>query len=107
MKPGKNTRREGMVAVIVAVALIAIMGIVALSLDGGMLMDKRREAQCAADAAAIAACDDMYSNWWVTQGLTDTTTVVSVTGVGSVTGSAKAAAKAVAAANGFVDGHNG
>lgn len=90
--------RKGTVVVVVAVSLIAIVSFVALSLDGGMLMDKRRQSQSASDAAALAAAHELYANWWVNgytnQGL-------------DPTGSAKAAAKAAAAANGFVDGVNG
>ncbi|HJZ59073.1 MAG TPA: pilus assembly protein TadG-related protein [Gemmataceae bacterium] len=90
-----NNRRDGTVVVVVAVALIAILGVVALSLDGGMLMDKRRQVQCTADAAALAAADDIYLNWWQYKGTSDPT------------GSGQDAARAVAAANGYVHGQNG
>ena len=45
-----------------------------MSLDGGMLMDKRRQVQCAADAAALAAADDLYYNWWANKGADPTNT---------------------------------
>ena len=91
MKLRTHARREGTVVVTVAVSLVAILGIVALSLDAGMLMDKRRQANCVADAAALAAADDLYYNWWTNKG-TDPL------------GNASASAKATAAANGYADG---
>jgi hypothetical protein len=39
------------------------MSIVALALDGGVLMDQRRRAQATADAAALAAAVDLYQNY--------------------------------------------
>ncbi len=84
-------RRKGTVVVVVAVSLIAILAIVALSLDGGMLLDKRRQAYSASDAAALAAANDMYANWWANKG-TDPN------------GTAKAAALATAKANGYEHG---
>lgn len=94
MKPCTRRRRSGTVVVVVTVALIAILSIVALSLDGGALLDVRRQAQSAADAAAIAAAGDLYANWWTYQGL-------------DPGGTAAAAAQATAAGNGFVNGANG
>ncbi len=94
MKMHTPVRREGTVVVAVAVSLVAIIGIVALSLDGGMLMDKRRQASCAADAAALAAADDLYYNWWANKGA-------------DPSGTARASAKATAAANGYADGVGG
>jgi Flp pilus assembly protein TadG len=88
-------RRDGTVVVVTAVCLVGMLAVVALSLDGGMLLDKRRQAQSAADAAAIAAACDMYQNWWQYHGTSDPT------------GSAAASARAVAKANGFEHGVNG
>ena len=59
----RRPRREGTVTVLVAVSLIGILSITALSLDGGMLLDKRRQAQTASDSAALAAAADLYYNW--------------------------------------------
>jgi hypothetical protein len=57
----KATRRSGQIIVILAVLLVAIVAFVAISLDGGLLLDQRRKAQAAADAAALAgACDRYY-----------------------------------------------
>src|SRR6188472_4484966 len=53
-------KRRGAVAVQVAISLLAIMGVVALALDGGLLRDNKRQVQSAADAAALAAATDLY-----------------------------------------------
>jgi carbon monoxide dehydrogenase subunit G len=55
--------RRGAVAVLVAVCLVAIVGVVGLVLDGGMLRDQRRRVQASADAAALAAAYDLYWNY--------------------------------------------
>jgi Putative Flp pilus-assembly TadE/G-like len=68
----------------------AIIGIVALGMDGGRLMDERRRAQAAADAAALAAGADLYDNWWVHRGL-------------DKPGTAKTAALNLATANGYAN----
>ncbi|MGP0062808.1 MAG: pilus assembly protein TadG-related protein [Isosphaeraceae bacterium] len=61
--------RRGMVAVLVAVLLPVIVGVMALSLDGGMLYLQRRQAQSVADAAALAGAYQIYngSNFSVAQ----------------------------------------
>lgn len=93
----KTDAREGNVAVIVAVCLVAILGSVALSLDGGQQLDKRRQIQCAADAAALTAASELYANWWST----------SPRGADTLDRHAELLAYSVAAKNGFVDGQNG
>jgi hypothetical protein len=80
--------RRGVVAPLVALCLIALISFVAIALDGGLLLDQRRSCQAAADAAALAAVEDLYYNWQANSG--------SDTG-----GTAKAAALANAAANGY------
>src|SRR4051812_16822072 len=95
-------RRKGTVVVVFAVSLIALLSIVALSLDGGILMDKRREVQSTSDAAALAAANDLYANWWITS----TAYGAQFKGLDPA-GTAKAAALATAAANGFTNGVNG
>ena len=52
--------RSGMVAVQVALTLTALMGIVAIATDGGILLAERRHAQATADAAALSAASDLY-----------------------------------------------
>jgi Flp pilus assembly protein TadG len=97
-----GVRRRGTVIVVFAVSLVALLSIVALSLDGGILMDKRREAQSTSDAAALAAANDLYANWWITS----TAYGAQYKGL-DPNGTAKAAALATAAANGYVNGVNG
>jgi hypothetical protein len=84
----KAKNRRGAVAPLVAICLTAVMMIVAICLDGGTLLDKRRSCQAAADAAALAAAEDLFANWDSYKG-TDTG------------GTAAKAALANAAANGF------
>jgi hypothetical protein len=86
------------VAVVVAVSLIGLLSFVALTLDGGQLMDQRRQVQCTCDAAALAGAGNIYSNWF--------TSGVAFQGL-DPNGTAKAAALATASANGFTDGVNG
>jgi hypothetical protein len=84
----KSTKRRGAVAVLVAVSLIAVLSVVALALDAGLLFDNRRDVQAAADAAALAAADDLFINYAHNKGL-------------DPNGTAKAAALSTAAANGY------
>ncbi len=64
----KFEKRRGIVAVLVAVSLVAILGVVAIALDAGLLLDNRRSVQASADAAALAAAEDLYANWYTNQG---------------------------------------
>jgi Flp pilus assembly protein TadG len=78
--------RRGMVAVYVALSMTAILGIMAIALDGGILLAERRHAQATADAAALAAAAELYKN---------------------SSGTANSSALAVANANGYAnDGTN-
>jgi hypothetical protein len=71
-------------------SLTVIVGIVALGIDGGRSMEERRYAQAVADAAALAAAGDLYTNWWTNHGK-------------DISGSAKSAAETVAASNGYAN----
>ena len=73
-----------------ALFLGVLVGVVALALDGGMLLDQRRCVQAAADAGALAAAADLYAHAQAGSGL-------------DTDGSAAASARSVAAANGFTD----
>lgn len=73
---------------LVAICLIAIVGVVAVALDGGLLLDQRRRVQAAADAAALAAAYDLYGHYASNNG--------ADTG-----GTAQASALSNAAANGY------
>jgi hypothetical protein len=89
-----DQRRRGIIAVFVALCLIAITGIVAISIDGGLLYLELRNARMTADAAAMAAACDLYQNYPTNQG-TDPK------------GTAATAATTVAASNGYTnDGTN-
>ena len=88
-------RRPGSVVVVAAISLIAVLGALALSLDGGMMLDKRRQVQAAADAAAMSAGAELYARWFSTHGL-DTTNK-----------DAEKVARAAATAAGYTNGVNG
>src|SRR5262245_10843425 len=61
MRPfGADSRRRGVSLVLIVVSLVSLMGVLAISLDGGMLVSEHRNAQATADAAAMAAATDMY-----------------------------------------------
>jgi len=79
-----------MIAVLVAVCLTVLLGVVAIALDGGRLWSERRQAQSVADAAALAAACDLYENYWVNSGR-------------DPDGTALASALATAASNGYAD----
>src|SRR5262249_37769978 len=77
-----------------AVCSTVLLSFVAISVDGGVLVDEKRHAQSTADAAAMAAASVMYENYAKFQGQ-------------DVDGSAAAAAYAYAAKNGYTnDGTN-
>lgn len=88
--PPPTRRRRGFVTVLVALSLIVILGIVALVLDSGALMEERRQAQAVADAAALAGATELFKSYR-TQGGVDSD------------GNASASAFAVAAQNGYTN----
>jgi hypothetical protein len=83
-----RNRRRGVVLILTALCLVALVGIVAIVIDGGMLQDRRRHLQAAADAAAMAAAVDIFTNY-------------PRHGGSDVPGSARQSARAVAEANGY------
>jgi hypothetical protein len=78
------------ITVLISVTLVASLGVVAIALDGGLLLDNRRSVQAAADAAALAAAEDLYANWSKNKGL-------------DASGTAQASALSTAAANGYAN----
>ena len=80
--------RSAIMAILVAVGLFALLAIVALVLDGGVLLAERRHARAVADAAAFAAACDLYANYSTNNGL-------------DPSGTAAKSAKDTAAANGY------
>jgi Flp pilus assembly protein TadG len=86
--------RPGTVLVMFTICLIAIMGLLALVIDGGLLQAERIRVQAAADAAALAGASQLYQNYRTNNG--------KDTGGGAKTG-----ALAIAADNGYAnDGTN-
>src|SRR5260370_10787793 len=63
------TQRRGAVIPIVALCLLTLLGILAIALDGGILLSERRHAQAVADAAALAAACSLYQNYAADKGL--------------------------------------
>lgn len=86
--PGTSERRRGIVVVLVALCLTVLLGITAIALDGGLLLDQRRRLQAADDAAALAAAVDLYKNYALNNGL-------------DKGGTAKSSALSIAAINGY------
>ena len=81
-------RRRGAIVLWLLLALVAIIGTVAIGMDGGRMLEERRHAQAAADAAALAAAANLYSSYWTTFGQ-------------DPDGTAQAAALSSAAGNGY------
>jgi hypothetical protein len=85
----RNARKRcGIVAVLVAISLLTVLSVSAVALDGGILLDNKRQVQAAADAAALAAAADLYANWFPNLGF-------------DVKGTAYNSAISTAAANGY------
>jgi uncharacterized membrane protein len=53
---------RGTVAVFIALCLTVLIGVLALTLDGGLMLAEGRHAQAVADAAALAAASDLFAN---------------------------------------------
>jgi Flp pilus assembly protein TadG len=87
MRPNTQ-RRRGNIAVMTAVCLTVVISIVAIALDGGVLMDDSKRVQSAADASAFAAAEDLFLHYQTYTGL-------------DPLGTAKAAATRLAGENGF------
>lgn len=87
---GRRFSRRGAIVVLVAVCLSVVLAFVAIAIDGGSLLERRRVSQATADAAALAGAETMFRKFPQYKGL-------------DTDGSAAAAAKAIAAANGYAD----
>ena len=87
MRTRPAAREKGQIIVIFSLALVAIVGMVGLILDGSSAFAARRTGQNAADVAALAAANDLIVN----QGSANW----------------QATALSVTAANGYTDGVNG
>jgi hypothetical protein len=87
-------RRRGAVAVLVALCLTLLVAVVAVTVDGGVLLTERRHAQTVADAASMAGACVLYEFYPQDHPAVGTPT--------SHTDEAKQAALDVAAANGYI-----
>jgi Putative Flp pilus-assembly TadE/G-like len=83
-------RRRGHTVILVAVCLLPILGVTAIVIDGGILLSDRRQAQRAADSAALAAATDLFTKWTQNAGADSN-------------GIAVRSARTTAAANGYAD----
>lgn len=89
MAPTRHApRRPGTTLAWVVLSLSVLVGMMALALDGGRLVDERRRLQVVADAAALAAGKELYAGYWANLG-TDPS------------GAARTSALQSAAANGY------
>lgn len=84
-------RRRGAVAVVVALCLIPLIGVMAFAFDGGIMLIARRRAQTIADAAAYSVACQLYTNL-----------TVDPTGL-DVSGKARAVGVYTAKGNGFTN----
>lgn len=83
-----SSDRRGAIVPLVAIMLVAILGLAALSVDAGNLYRERRNTQTAADAAADAAGLELLSKFASFEGV-------------DRDGAARAAALSIAAAHGY------
>ena len=89
-RPTDPTHRRGTVAVLVGICLVPLLGLMALVLDGGLLLAQRRHAQATADTASMAAANVLYTNYATNQGY-------------DYNNAASKAALAIAAGNGYTN----
>lgn len=87
-------RKKGMIVVLVVVSLVAIVSVLAIALDGGLLLDDQKKLQAAADSAALAAATDLYNQYAAGGDGTDSS------------GNAAKSARTSSASNGFTNGTN-
>jgi hypothetical protein len=85
----RKKSRRGAIIILVAVCMTILLVGAAISLDGGSLLDLRRKTQATADAAAIAAAEDLFRHYPANHGYDSC-------------GTAASRAETIAAANGFV-----
>jgi Flp pilus assembly protein TadG len=87
-------KRPGHVVVFFALMITVLVGVSAIAIDGGVIMDNVQKLQAAADASALAAAEELFRKWQTDAGWDGS-------------GSAKNAAVALAAYNGYTnDGVN-
>jgi Flp pilus assembly protein TadG len=84
--------RRGIVVPMAALLLVGLLGVTAIAVDGGLLLADKRRVQAAADAAALAAAIELFTN--------------SPTGT-DLSGNAAGSAQKTASDNGFTNKVNG
>ncbi len=84
--------RRGVAIAQVVVCMTVLLGVLAIVLDGGLLMAERRRAQATADAGALAAVAELFANYQ--------------SGNGVDTGAAATSATATANANGYTSSNS-
>lgn len=94
LSSGNSPRRPGVVVPLVAILLIGLLGVVAIAIDGGLLLAQKRRVQAVADAAALAAAIDLFQNYSTGSGL-------------DPNGTAARSAQGTAKDNGYADGTGG
>src|SRR5947208_16875196 len=86
VSPRPGRKRPGKILVLSALLLPVLLGMVGLSIDGGMMLGTHRQARNAADAAALAAAKDLLGGKTVaTAQATASTFVKSYNGLGTAT----------------------
>jgi Flp pilus assembly protein TadG len=90
-----ESNQSGQAIVLIALTLVLLIGMAALAIDGGGVLFLRRDAQNAADAAALAANREDCVNEGETEAEELTNDAAAI-----------AAGKVAAAQNGFTDGKN-
>src|SRR5689334_2645777 len=94
VKSSKKSRprsRRGAIVVLVAACLTVLLVFAAIALEGGGLLEQRRKTQATADAAALAAAEDLFRNYPTNRGL-------------DPSGTGRSRAVALASANGYSNG---
>jgi hypothetical protein len=82
--------RRGAVTPLTVLSLSLLVGVVAMVVDSGTLMEARRHIQATADAAALAGASDLYGKYLSNQGI-------------DAGGTAQSSALATASSNGFTN----
>src|SRR5258707_15601623 len=88
IRRSRTGHRRGVAAVIVVISLTVLVGVAAITVDGGMALTERRRAQDVADAAALAAAADLFAHYLTNNGQ-------------DTNGTAAASARSIANANGY------
>src|SRR5262245_13995138 len=82
--------RPGNVCLLVAFCVTIVVGVAAIAIDGGLLMDDVQKVQAAADASAMAGAAELFKSWQSDAGF-------------DPSNRARDAALALAASNGFAN----